>query len=188
MKIYTGSGDGGFSKMFGKMNQPTRKDDPRFEAVGTLDELIAVIGLSLSQARRMGDEDIIETLTVIRDDLFNITSTVVSIICDMKMPSEIDESLPEQMEKRIDAITASLPELKGFVLPGGNELSSRLHLARTVARRAERAVISALNPSVDNPPTAATAVVLKYLNRLSDLLFVLARQADEHLGQLEDAP
>lgn len=85
--------------MFGKMNQPTRKDDPRFEAVGTLDELIAVVGLSLSQARRMGDEDIIETLTVIRDDLFNITSAVVSIICGMKMPSEIDESLPKRVEK-----------------------------------------------------------------------------------------
>jgi len=188
MKIYTKSGDGGFSKMLGKAAQPTRKDDPKFEAIGTLDELIAVIALSLSQARRMGDVDIIETLTIIRDDLFSITSAVVSIICGMKIPSDINESSLERMEKRIDTITAELPELRGFVLPGDNELSSRLHFARTVARRAERAVISALNPSFDNPPTGIVAVVLKYINRLSDLLFVLARQADEHLDQLEDAP
>ncbi len=191
MKIYTKKGDTGFSWMLarpGEADSAIRKDDAKFEAVGTLDELAAVIGLSLVEARRVRDEDIVETLMAVRDELFSITSAVVSVISGLKLPSALDESVVERIEHRIDTITAELPELKSFILPGGSELSSRLHLARTVARRAERAVISAMNPSDGTAPTGTASVVLKYINRLSDLLFVLARQADRHVDQLEDAP
>ena len=172
----------------GEADSAIRKDDAKFEAVGTLDELAAVIGLSLVEARRVRDEDIVETLMAVRDELFSITSAVVSVISGLKLPSALDESVVERIEHRIDTITAELPELKSFILPGVSELSSRLHLARTVARRAERAVISAMNPSDGTAPTGTASVVLKYINRLSDLLFVLARQADRHVDQLEDAP
>ncbi|MCK4623993.1 MAG: ATP:cob(I)alamin adenosyltransferase, partial [Phycisphaerae bacterium] len=100
-------------------------------------------------------------------------------------PAPLDDAVA-RMEKCIDAICGELSELKDFILPGGCELACRLHLARTIARRTERAVVAALNPTDDGQCSAP--VVLRYLNRLSDLLFALARLANHNAGEAESTP
>ena len=173
MKLYTKSGDGGFASLPGAGGK-ARKDDPRFSAVGSLDELNAAIGFCLVEAGRAGDASVVDALEPVQAELFSVGAVP---------PASLDEAVA-RIEKRIDAICGELPELKDFILPGGCELACRLHLARTIARRAERAVVAALNLRNDEPfdkahdgPHEASGA-LRYLNRLSDLLFALARQAN----------
>ena len=170
MKIYTKTGDKGETGLFG--GGRVSKSHPRVEAYGDIDELNAVLGLARS-IEMMPRID--EVLAPVQRDLFSLGALLAT-------PNH--EKVRQQLEKariddaRIDG-EAELEPLTAFILPGGTPKSAALHVARTVCRRAERKVIS-LGSEVDVPP-----IVVKYLNRLSDLLFVLARVANRRAGAPE---
>ena len=202
MKLYTKTGDGGFASLPGAAGR-VRKDDPRFSAIGGLDELNAAVGFCLVEAGRAGDASVADALGPVQAELFSVGAILATVGCrgrgvcghadaqaltwsQTPRPRHPDDDAVARMEKRIDTICDELPELKDFILPGGCELVCRLHLARTIARRAERAVVAALNPTDDGQCSAPDA--LRYINRLSDLLFVLARLANHNAGEEEVAP
>ncbi|MFH1766062.1 MAG: cob(I)yrinic acid a,c-diamide adenosyltransferase [Gemmatimonadota bacterium] len=168
MKIYTRTGDGGYTGLFGGGRVP--KAHPRVEAYGAVDELNAALGLSVEA---LADGEIREWLRRVQQDLFSLGASLATPGSeDGTARSEIP-ALPsrriQQMEGWIDLATEETPELRRFILPGGTRGAVSLHLARTICRRAERAVVRL------NQKEASDPVVVKYLNRLSDLLFALAR-------------
>jgi cob(I)alamin adenosyltransferase len=175
MKIYTKTGDKGDTGLFGGGRVP--KDHPRVEAYGDIDELNAMLGMARS-VEMMPRID--EVLVPIQRDLFSLGALLATPHPDkVKQQLEkarLDESRIAELERAIDEGEAELEALEAFILPGGTSKASALHVARTVCRRAERRVIT-LATEVDVPP-----VVLKYLNRLSDLLFVLSRVANRRAG------
>lgn len=178
MKIYTKTGDSGDTGLFGGGRVP--KDDPRVEAYGDVDELNAVIGL----ARAV---DVIpridEVLVSVQRDLFAIGALLATPdrekMAQHLEKARIDEHRIAELEQAIDDADAELEPLRAFILPGGTSKAATLHVARTVCRRAERRVVQ-LQHDVDLP---ALAVI--YLNRLSDLLFTLARLANKRAGMGE---
>jgi len=171
-KIYTRGGDAGLTSL----GNGTRvaKHAPRIEAYGTTDELGAILGLCLELETEPAAR---ERLVALQHDLFDLGADLcVPGLPAQEKPGEhlrIGPRNTAALEAWIDALNADLPELKSFVLCGGTPLAAQLHHARTVCRRAERALLVLLEaePDVTNPET------LRYLNRLSDLLFVLARRA-----------
>lgn len=165
MKIYTKTGDSGQTSLIGGTRVP--KHHIRIEAYGTVDELNSWIGLIRDQNI---DQQSISTLLEIQDRLFTIGSHLASDPgkSKMKLP-EINPEDIELLEKEIDRMTALLPELKSFILPGGNTTVSYIHIARCVCRRCER-LVTHLN---EEEPVNEKIVV--YLNRLSDHLFTLSR-------------
>ena len=174
-KIYTRTGDEGDTGLFGGGRVP--KDHPRVEAYGDVDELNAAIGLARATAPM---PRIDEVLVPLQRDLFAIGALLATPDRD-KMHEQlakarIDDERIAQLERAIDAAESELEPLKAFVLPGGTSKAAALHVARTVCRRAERRVVSLLR---DEPLPPLVAV---YLNRLSDLLFVLARVATARGG------
>jgi cob(I)alamin adenosyltransferase len=175
MKIYTKTGDEGDTGLFG--GGRVGKDDPRVEAYGAVDELNAMLGLARS-SEMMPRID--EVLVPVQRDLFAIGALLATPDIDKMrehlQKARVDESRIEELERAIDAGEAELEPLKAFILPGGTAKSAALHVARTVCRRAERRVVT-LRRDVDIPQ-----LVVMYLNRLSDLLFVLARVANRRAG------
>ncbi len=183
MKLYTKQGDAGQTQLFG--GQRVRKDDLRVEAYGTVDELNATIGLCVSACEDAGCQAM---LTQIQQRLFEVGSDLATPPPSAAATATAPGTIPRigaaqiaQVEGWIDELCAKLPPMRYFVLPGGTELSSRLHVARTVCRRAERLVVTL----AQHDPVSAEVVI--YLNRLSDLLFALARYAN-HLAGVEDVP
>lgn len=177
MKIYTKTGDDGTTGLIGSR---TRKDDPRVAAYGEVDELNAVVGLVLVDAE---DSDLVALLRGIQRDLFAIGAQLAdpdARVTGQRDKAAVAASRIEELERAIDAAEQDLPALKAFILPGGSRLGATLHVARTVCRRAERALValSAL--------TAVDARLIVYVNRLSDLLFVLARRENQRAGRAED--
>ena len=175
MKIYTRTGDEGDTGLFG--GGRVGKDDPRVEAYGAVDELNAALGLARS-IEMMPRVD--EVLAPVQRDLFAIGALLATPDHD-KMREQlakarIDDDRIAELERAIDAGEAELEPLKSFILPGGTPKAAALHVARTVCRRAERRVIT-LQRTVALPQLA-----IIYLNRLSDLLFVLARVANRRAG------
>ena len=175
MKIYTKTGDQGSTGLFGGGRVP--KDDIRVEAYGDVDELNAVIGVARS-VEMMPRID--EVLVPIQRDLFAIGALLATPDRD-KMAlhlkkARIDEARIEALERAIDEGEAELEPLTAFIVPGGTPKAAALHVARTVCRRAERHVVR-LQHDVELPPLAVI-----YLNRLSDLLFTLARVASRRAG------
>lgn len=179
MKLYTKRGDQGQTDLLG--GPPVSKNNPRVEAYGCVDELNATLGLALSATKI---DEIRKPLITAQHRLFDLGAQLAT------SPPTPDTSPPEpritrlhvaQLEAQIDHACAELPPLTRFILPGGGELAARLHLARTVGRRAERQVV-ALSQAEPVDPQA-----LIYLNRLSDLLFALARRANQLEG-LDDVP
>lgn len=169
MKIYTKKGDGGQTSLIG--GTKVSKDDIRIEAYGTVDELNSSIGLLKDFC---GDEVVIAFLKSIQDRLFTIGSTLA---CDPEGAKMILPDLSEEdviaLEKQMDAMNETLPELKNFLLPGGHPSNSFCHLNRCICRRAERRVISLQQAAeVDD-------LIIKYLNRLSDYFFVLGRKMSQ---------
>jgi cob(I)alamin adenosyltransferase len=172
-RIYTRTGDDGSTAL--GTGERRRKYDPRVAAYGTVDELNAAIGIA--RLHTGGDRDLDGMLTRIQNDLFDVGA-------DLCMPDkgrgpggsrlDVTETQVEWLEHQIDRLNAELAPLKSFVLPGGSAAASHLHLARTVCRRAERLVVE-LN---DKPGESVTAAAIKYVNRLSDFLFVAARFAN----------
>lgn len=176
MKIYTRTGDGGETSLFGGGRVP--KDHPRVAAYGTVDELNAAVAWAVQTVR---DVEINRHLGVVQRDLFALGAVLATPPPDEGRPApkgvpEVPTARIAEMEGWIDAATGELPELRAFILPGGTPGAAALHMARTVCRRAERAVITlAADASV------ADAVVV-YLNRLSDTLFTFARLENHRAG------
>jgi cob(I)alamin adenosyltransferase len=178
MKIYTKTGDAGETGLLGGGRVP--KNHPRVEAYGDVDELNAVIGMARS-VELMPRID--EVLVPIQRDLFGLGALLATPNHE-KMRQQLgkarlDEARIAQLERAIDDGESELEPLRAFILPGGTPKAAALHVARTVCRRAERRVI-ALGHDVEIPP-----IVIQYLNRLSDLLFVLARVANRRAGAAE---
>jgi cob(I)alamin adenosyltransferase len=168
MKIYTRTGDDGkTSTLSGKR---VSKDSAIMQVNGTIDELNAVIGVALSYNNH---EEIEEILEEIQSDLFVIGTEITLSEKSDTNKIKISQYRIKRLEDLIDSITEKLPKLRNFVLPGGSLLASHLHLARTVCRRAERTLVSFIDE------TDLNTFSLQYLNRLSDLLFVLSRYANK---------
>jgi len=175
LKIYTRTGDDGDTGLFG--GGRVTKDHPRVEAYGDIDELNAILGQARA-AEMMPRID--EVLAPIQRDLFAIGALLATPDLE-KMKEQLEKARISderiaQMERSIDDGEAELEPLRAFILPGGTPKAAALHVARTVCRRAERAVVR-LQREVDVPQA-----VIVYLNRLSDLLFVLARVANRRAG------
>ncbi len=177
MRIYTKTGDAGDTGLFG--GGRVRKNVPRVEAYGTVDELNATLGLArAAQPSPFTDE----VLARVQVDLFTLGAELATVPGkeeSLKMQL-LEQADYERLERAIDDAEKPLAQLKTFILPGGGEVAARLHLARTVCRRAERALLS-----VDDAVPRSALVI--YLNRLSDLLFTLARY-ENHAAKVEDVP
>jgi cob(I)alamin adenosyltransferase len=175
MKIYTKTGDSGDTGLFG--GGRVGKDHPRVEAYGDVDELNAMLGL----VRAMEPMPRIDEVIVpIQRDLFSIGALLATPDRDkMKASLEkarIDDSRIRELEMAIDQCESELDPLRSFIVPGGTAKAASLHVARTVCRRAERRVV-ALQHTEELPP-----IVVVFLNRVSDLLFMLARVANKRAG------
>jgi cob(I)alamin adenosyltransferase len=178
MKIYTRTGDAGETGLFGGAR--VAKTDLRVEAYGSVDEANAAIGVARAAGVSPSADRLLQT---IQDELFTVGA---ELACapgkEAKLRLElVDDAATERQEHAMDELEATLPPLKTFVLPGGTPGAAGLHLARTIARRAERAVLSA------NAESPLRPEILRYLNRLSDLLFVMAR-AENHVSGVADVP
>jgi cob(I)alamin adenosyltransferase len=175
MKIYTRTGDTGETALFGGGRVP--KHDARVSAYGDVDELNATLGLVLATPPVDFEAPLIET---IQRDLFAIGGQLASPdpakVAKALAKAGLDSGRVTALEAAIDRADAELPALAAFVLPGGTAKAAALHVARTVCRRAERSVV-ALDRAQRVPP-----IILSYLNRLSDLLFTLARLANHRAG------
>ena len=172
-RIYTRTGDNGTTALVSGERRP--KYDLRIEAYGTVDETNACIGLARLQTK---GHDVNDMLGRIQNDLFDLGADLATPAGDKPLPHEplrITESQVERIEHEIDRLNGELTSLRSFVLPGGTPAGAALHLARTVCRRAERlAVRLAAEPNETVSPAA-----VKYLNRLSDFLFVASRSTND---------
>ena len=166
-KVYTKTGDKGETGLFGGRRLP--KSHLRIESYGTVDELNSYIGL-------VNDNYQLPVLKKIQDRLFSIGSLLASDPEKNLLQLDLQESDIEAMEKAIDKWEVELPPLKNFILPGGHTTVSFCHIARCVCRRAERRVV-ALSLEEEIPE-----IIIRYLNRLSDFLFVLSRKIGKDLG------
>jgi cob(I)alamin adenosyltransferase len=180
VKIYTKTGDRGETKLYGGRKVP--KHDARVEAYGTVDELNATIGLALAFD---GDGALdAQELVRVQSDLFTIGAALAAADPEAaRKAGTIPELSPERIEALeawIDRLDAGLEPLDAFILPGGSPAGAHLHAARTVCRRAERAVTRLL---ADRPDLADG--IVPYMNRLSDLLFTLARSVNAETGATE---
>lgn len=165
MKIYTKTGDTGKTSIIGGR---VDKDHLRVEAYGTIDELNSVIGKAISELDTNVFQDIIEDLTAIQHELFDGGGDLANVMKERIY--KLVEAPITVLEERIDVLSEEAPALKKFILPGGTPAAASLHIARTVARRAERNTVSLMKEIEDVSP-----IVQKYLNRLSDYLFAAAR-------------
>ena len=180
MKIYTRTGDDGDTALFGGGRVP--KCDGRVAAYGAVDELNSFVGLAVTS---VADTEVRRGLLEIQNDLFALGANLATPGGDGARPRPQTPDVPvarvEAMERWIDQAVDQLPELRQFILPGGTEGASTLHVCRSVCRRAERAVV-ALGREED-----LDFGIVRYLNRLSDLLFVWARFENHRAGR-EDVP
>jgi len=173
-KIYTRSGDAGRTRL-GDMSE-TDKHDLRVDAYGDVDEANSAIGLARSALGTAHTLD--RVLSTIQNDLFDVGADLCVPESDQPRewePLRVKADQVDALETHIDRLNADLEPLNSFILPAGSEASARLHLARTVCRRAERKVSALLASGAE-----VNSEVLRYLNRLSDLLFVMARTANEN--------
>jgi cob(I)alamin adenosyltransferase len=175
MKIYTKTGDTGYTSLFGGERVP--KSHYRIDAYGTVDELNSYIGLLRDQEV---NKTVHQTLVDVQNKLFTIGAMLATEPGNTKViVPKLNEQDVAVLEKEIDKMDSALPSIRNFVLPGGHESVSFGHIARTVCRRAERLVIGLDAHEKVDP------LVVKYLNRLSDYLFVLCRKMSADLGVVE---
>jgi cob(I)alamin adenosyltransferase len=177
MKIFTKTGDKGETSLFG--GNRIGKDSLRVEAYGEIDELNSSIGLALNSIQ---NTEISALLKNIQEELFGIGAGLATppVKPVEHEKSKIEGENVKTLEEAIDRYDKDLQPLQRFILPGGTEGAARLHLARSICRRAERRVVALLRDEEVNP------LILKYMNRLSDLLFVLARTINQKAGQIEE--
>ncbi|MEO6197034.1 MAG: cob(I)yrinic acid a,c-diamide adenosyltransferase [Dehalococcoidia bacterium] len=178
-RLYTRSGDAGMTSLFG--GGRISKDDPRVEAYGAIDELNSVLGVAVSF---IDDEKFKDELAGIQNELFNVGSELASETAGDKaaefgrMFMDADGKIAA-LEGLTDELDAAAPTLQTFILPGGSRGGAFLHLGRTVCRRAERRVVALARTEEVNPD------IPRYLNRLSDLLFAMARMSNASEGHPE---
>lgn len=173
-KIYTRTGDAGTSAL--GSGERRQKSDQRFEAIGTVDELNAVIGVARIDTEPLGTE-LKAILARIQNDLFDLGADLATLDSEAKPERRrlrIVATQVERLESEIDGLNAALAPLTSFVLPGGTPAAAALHVCRTVARRAERTMVALAEVEPVNPDA------MRYINRLSDLLFVAARIANNN--------
>lgn len=170
MSIYTRSGDTGSTSLFG--GKRVLKCAELVDVYGSIDELNSWVGLITSQ---LTVPDVQQFLALIQSDLFTIGSTLAGWKGDLRTLSD----RVEEMETRIDALEKELPAIKNFILPGGSVLGSYAHLTRSICRRVERQTVALAQKQPVNP------FIIKYLNRLSDLFFMLARFINKQSNQPE---
>ena len=177
-KIYTRTGDDGTTAL-GDMSR-ARKTDPRLGAYADTDEANCAIGVAVTMGQLPAD--VSQLLVRLQNELFDVGADLCNPVTENPAypPLRVDESYITALEQACDRFNEGLPVLRSFVLPGGSAASALLHVARTVVRRAERSAWAALEAHGDsmNPLTA------QYLNRLSDLLFILARRVNQPDGDL----
>lgn len=174
-KIYTKTGDKGETSLIGGVRVP--KYHLRIESYGTVDELNSYIGLIIDTLK---DPIGAKTLYEIQDRLFTIGSVLASdpVKSKMKIPDVHNQDI-ELLEHEMDVMDAALPELKNFILPGGTIVASHCHVARCICRRAERLVVHLASE------TEVPEIIVRYLNRLSDYLFMLSRKVVHDAGAAE---
>jgi cob(I)alamin adenosyltransferase len=175
-RIYTRSGDEGSTGLGG--GQRVSKDAPRIEAYGTVDELNAFVGAAIAAGVA---PDLVSTLETIQNDLFNLGADLCVLEEDkqkMSLPG-IEQRQIDTLEQLLDRLTAELGPLENFILPAGTPAAAMLHVARTVCRRAERRVLTLASQE------PVGSCVVKYLNRLSDALFVMSRFENKLKGVSE---
>ena len=181
-RVYTRQGDAGDTALVGGQRVP--KDDPRIAAYGTIDELNSLLGAARASLNQLAAEEprlalLAAILLRVQHELFNLGSILATLPADVhpRQPRVTDTEIA-RLETEMDLMNEELPPLRSFVLPGGSRLDAELHIARTVCRRAERMVVT-LSRSAGVPPET-----VRYLNRLSDALFVWSRWA----GHISGAP
>lgn len=174
-KIYTKTGDKGETSLIGGVRVP--KFHLRIESYGTVDELNSYLGLIIDG---MNNKETSKVLYEIQDRLFTIGSVLASdpVKSKMKIP-DVQEQDIELLENEMDRMDTDLPELKNFILPGGNIVASHCHVARCICRRAERIVVHL------SSETEVPEIIVRYLNRLSDYLFILSRKIVHDAGGTE---
>jgi len=174
MKIYTKTGDTGQTSLFG--GDRLSKDDARIEAYGTVDELNAFVGLLRDH---LSDEGVRALLLIIQNRLFTLGAHLATAPGRQSAAPDLKDEDIQLLEQAMDRMDEVLAPLRNFILPGGHPAISFAHLARTVCRRAERRVVSLVQED------EAVEIIIRYLNRLSDYFFVLARYI-AHLYQVEE--
>lgn len=175
MKIYTKKGDQGETSLFGGTRVP--KSSARIEAYGTVDELNSILGVAASHGLSNKGA---RWIAQVQQDLFVLGADLATPPDSQTRINRIDETAIAFLEQAIDTMEETLPPLKNFILPGGSPQGATLHLARTVCRRAERATVACGQTEEISERT------IKYLNRLSDFFFVLARFENKQAGQPEE--
>ena len=172
MKIYTRTGDKGKTSLIGGR---VDKDSLRVEAYGTMDELNSFVGKAMTELDTTIFKDILDDLEAIQNELFDGGGDLANVMKERHY--KLSEEPIEVLEQRIDVLMEEAPPLERFILPGGSPAAATLHMARTVTRRAERQTVSLMKAEEDVPATVA-----RYLNRLSDYLFVAARIANARIN------
>lgn len=176
MKIYTKTGDKGLTSLFG--GQRVYKSHSRIDAYGTVDELNSVLGIARTAQPHQPIETLLERL---QNDLFVLGADLATPTGGKRKIQRIGQAHIQQLEQDIDTLETALPTLQTFILPGGTPCAASLHLARTVCRRAERSCF------ICGQSEIISSEALIYLNRLSDLLFVMAR-FQNHASDVDDTP
>jgi cob(I)alamin adenosyltransferase len=176
VKIYTKGGDGGETSLIGGTR--VSKADARVDAYGEVDEISACLGAARAA---LDDVDLEQTIVLIQQELFAVGASLADPSARLGgrvVKAAVTPEAVQRLEQTIDRLEQELPPLRRFILPGGGTPGALLHLARTVCRRAERRVVALGSDGVD-------AIVIVYLNRLSDLLFTMARAANRRSGIIE---
>lgn len=182
MRIYTKTGDSGETGLFG--GSRVSKSDPRVATYGDVDELNAYLGFARATLLAADDNELAAMLEQIQRDLFALGARLADPghkIADRVAKAAVTAGDITRLEEWIDALESALPPLRRFILAGGSQAGAALHIARTICRRAERAMVGLLAGDKD----AFESDLLSYINRLSDLLFVMARRANQRAGMPE---
>lgn len=191
-KVYTRTGDQGTTSLFGGAR--VMKSHPRLEAYGTLDELNSVVGLLIAdiEGEKWSNSSALEAgrlateLHAVQESLFVLGSHLATE--DEAMRSKLPTLKPEavkELEAAMDRMSTDLAPLKHFILPGGTRAASTAHLARTIARRAERAIVAMMNADTKTPAQEPVVEIVRHVNRLNDYFFVLARHLNRLANQEE---
>lgn len=173
MRIYTKTGDSGETSLYD--GKRVKKDDIRVESYGTIDELNSMLGLARNF---IDDKEIVEIIYRIQRELFNVAGELATENSE-KFKAKVAEEQIKYLEETIDNYLEKMPKMDKFIIPGTNKASASLHVARTICRRAERRILTL------NKEEYVSEILIKYVNRLSDTIYALARYLESDLKYVE---